>query len=661
MSTKEDMDSRAAAMPRPAREEAGSVAETISAAANMCLGSAIELIKLLPGGLSKEDAQLILSERTSSIRNPSLSPEKARQELGFCEFLIAKGADPMMSSPKADRWGSQSSLIGVLPKAGLWSYAQMLLAREGPGGSAKALEVISAEHAKMGRSLHELLGKGGPGGIAFAASLGMNMNEIVEKAPWAAMSQDVLDLRAFAAAGADLSALDGQGRSLAEIFAQRPPGRARQGLVQAIMELAQGGDKESVAKMMGKMAQEGSFKEISALAQSAGLDPATAKTPDGRTMLGMALACANWTMARDLMKAGSDPAEPCGADGIPAGAHALLAISSDKPSKARVNAEAGCLVAAFAGLDFSWRDKDGLPLLEAVKAAEQRRRESTYVYWCVAAVEAWGKAEPESNGRPMWERAMDLKMSDALVATVAGWRPRESSTSSAGLSILEWAVGRTRNYWQEERGNMATLLSSRGEAARARACEKDEDLAMFAPEHWKKAVAAFWALAEKAHEAKALGHKDWEHGRAAQHACDELCLGLKHWVAWARVRGKTPFAAEDMQEWAFGRWSDDDSASGTWAGKIIMAGGNDLREEMLAGALMDLAAKGTSEAIAAAESGWMKIRLGSSTRKLPESHEMYGRHWSPSPELAGTQLWKSVEERRAKVEAPAHVSKARRL
>lgn len=660
MSTKEDIANRAAAMPGPAPEGDGSVVAMIDIAASMSLGSALTLINLLPGGLSQEDAQAILFKRTLAIRNPSLQPEAAEQELGFCEFLIGKGADPMMPSPKADRWGSESSLIGALPKAGLWRYAQKLLERAGPGGEARALAVITAEHAAMNKSLHERFGMGGPEGIAFAARLGMNMSETVGRAPWAAMSQDALDLRAFAAAGADLSAVDSQGRTLAEIFALRPPGRARQGLVQAIVELTQGGDQENVVKMMGTMAREGSFKEMAALAASGSLDPATAKDQDGRTMLGIALSNANWTMARDLMKAGAKPTEPCGADGIPAGARALTGIASEKASKARANAEAGCLETVFSKMDFSWRDKDGLPALEAMSAADKMARPGGQVYWNMAAIEAWAKAEPESSGVPMWERAMSLKVQDAMVATVAGWRTRESSTSSAGLGLLEWAVSRTRSYWQEGRSNMTMLLRARGESARKNSCEKDEDLAMFKPEHWGKAATALWALADKAHEAVAAGKPDWEARRAAEHACDEFCLALRHWVVGARLRGKTPFSASDMQEWAFGRWSADNPASGTLAGKIIAAGIHAPREAMMAGAIMDLAAKRTPSAAEAAEDAWKKMKVADPSRELPESHEMYGAHWEPIPELAQTQLWKAVEERRHKIEVP-HISKARRL
>lgn len=656
-SEKEMMAIRAAALPK-ALPERSSLAAAVSSAATRSLSSALELIKAAGGTLSAADAQEVLRNRTKRIRSLKQDEHDVSQEFEFCEILIAMGADPLMVPKEKPRWAAELSLIAALARCGAWSYAANIAERFGKQASREAL---IAEAPEPPDGLLEMLARGGPGGIALANKLGMDMSATVAGAPWAAMSANADDLAAFAKAGADLSAKDERGRSLAEIFAQRPAGKARQSLVQAIAELLTGGDKDSAIKMMERIAQEGAFKELAALAKGAGVDPATAKTADGRSLLAIAARSANWTMARDLLKAGASPAEPSGPSGIPSGAFALVGMDAKKQTKARENAEKECLASLFAGIDFSWRSAAGERALEAV-AAETGATGRAFS-WNLPAVEALARAEPDSANKPMWERAIDLKMPDDAVAGIAGIRIGESAWRSDGLGTLEWAVSKQHSSWSSGRSILGTLLCSRGwELSRhmsGRLTAPDKDLDIFAIDQWSGAAAWLWTAAASSAKKTKDGMSEWSARREIDGGLSRFQEALRYWVVRAATRGKTPFSAEHVAEWAFGGWSDEDPESGAVAGGVIIAAlGAGMH--VASKAMLDLAQKQTPAAAKAANDIWREMGRKYASPKLPEDHAIYKSEWTPSEELARTELWTAVLELRERVAVP-YASKARRL
>lgn len=651
-------------LPMPLPEKKASIAEAVAAAAGMNISSAAALIGVLKEKFTADDAQFVLWKRAGRIRSLATCQEPA-QELGFCELLMSKGADPLLASENEKRWSSDRSLVGALVEAGAWQYAGLLVGRAGPAGKQRALALLGQEEGNLHR-LHVFLGTRGPHAIAFGADIGMDMSATVFDAPWAAMSASAADLAAFAKAGADLSARDSRGRSLAEIFAQRDAGAARQALLKAVAAREDSPRGEAAVAMMEKIASEGSFKEFAALAKGAGLSPAKTLASNGRTMLGVALESANWTMARGLMAAGANPMEPCGADGIPAGAHALLGSAVKRKTRAQVEAEGAILEGIFSKMDFSWRSADGLPMLEAA-AASARRAQPRGFFWNASAAAAWGAAEPESADNPLWARALDLGVQDRAVAAIAGKRIGESEWSPSGVGVLEWAATKT-TVDNGEGSAVNILVQARREAAAsspASAANDDKVMNLFTRKQWEATIKSFWSVAARAHEKRiAEGEHPSTRSWQVEYAAQKIQKAMAHWAREAEQRGIKSIDEKDLAEWAFGSWSDGDPYCGKWAGGILVGAVRRGAPPELGGLVLDLACKGTPEAIKAACEVWRRMETYGLSGALPQEHPIYAADAALIAELDLTGLGKAIEGKRPKpsAEPPAPpVKSTRRL
>lgn len=673
------------ALPAPMPEKKSSLAEAVTVAGNNGLGAAA-LIDAFGAAFGASDAQSALWRRSSRVRGLPGRPHGAGQELALCELLISKGADPLAASNSEDPYSMEGSLVGALAAAGLWKYAQAVVERAGPDGRARALLVLEQESQKKSfapPSIHSMLANAGPGGIAFGAWLGMDASALVSGQPWAALSRTADDLEAFAKAGARMGDVDSRGQSLSEIFAQRAPGRDRQALMAAISRLAPAASKEVSVKMMEDMARWGSFKEFSTLARKAGLHPSKAAANNGRSMLGIALESGNWAVARDLMRAGADPMEPCGEQGLPAGARALIAESRWDNVKAAAGAQEAAVAELLAKMDFSWRSPEGLPILEAAAAAANQRAAKKVdwrgerggaIEWREKPAIAWARAEPDSQGKPMWERALELGMPDQVAAAIAGWKMGEASWGASGLGVLEWAASVASESMSDESCPVWTLLSARLEAAeeaRKPPTGGDRNFDVASPEQWSGAVRVLWEQAHLAQKESLASRGRWN----AKRGPEMIIAGMKNWASRLKMRGIDAFEFDDLRNWAFAGWSDENPASGHWAGKMVLASVYlDAPELWVGDAVLDLAAKGTSVAINAACEAWDASRRRA-RGILPQSHSIYEWDWTPGGKVASSplgpansRLGMSIQERVDAAEArldppepPRASSKARRL
>lgn len=661
--------SRAEMLPEPLPEKKSSVADAVAAAAKIHVSSAAALIGALGSGFSREDAQSVLWSRVEKITRLATRPMEAPQEFAFCELLMSKGADPLLTCEKRFMWLGAGSILGALVEAGAWQYARQLIDKAGPAGKDQALALLSAERGGIAQ-LHSILGARGPEAIAFAADIGMDMSATVFGEPWAAMSESAADFAAFAKAGANLSAKDGRGRSLAEIFAARNGGPARQALIKAAAGVSEAPRGEAAVAMMEKIAVEGSFKEFAALAKGAGLSPGKAFASNGRTMLGVALQSANWTMARGLIAAGANPMEPCGEDGIPAGAYALIASAVKRKTKAQIEGEGAILEGIFSKMDFGWRSADGLPMLEAVAASSRRAWPTASIFWNSAAAIAWGAVEPESRDNPLWARFLNLGVKNRAVAAVGGARVGESEWSPDGMGILAWAIARTHGDGEEGRAIDILVMARRAAAAATmpgKLADGDKVMDLFSRPQWDAAIKSIWDMAALAHEKKiAEGEPESARKWLVEFALSRLQTGMAHWEREARDRAIAFIDEKTLGEWAMGSWRDDDPDCGKWAGEIMLGAVGSRAGQELGRLLLDLAIKGTPKAIKAACSVWRRMETYGLSEALPKEHPIYEADSALIAELDQTSLGAAIGKKtqakdKRPPEPPATPKNTRRL
>ena len=317
-------------------------------------------------------------------------------------------------------------------------------------------------------------------------------------------------------------------------------------------------------------------------------------------------------------------------------------------------------------MDFSWRSADGLPMLEAA-AASARRAQPRGFFWNASAAAAWGAAEPESADNPLWARALDLGVQDRAVAAIAGKRIGESEWSPSGVGVLEWAATKT-TVDNGEGSAVNILVQARREAAAsspASAANDDKVMNLFTRKQWEATIKSFWSVAARAHEKRiAEGEHPSTRSWQVEYAAQKIQKAMAHWAREAEQRGIKSIDEKDLAEWAFGSWSDGDPYCGKWAGGILVGAVRRGAPPELGGLVLDLACKGTPEAIKAACEVWRRMETYGLSGALPQEHPIYAADAALIAELDLTGLGKAIEGKRPKpsAEPPAPpVKSTRRL
>jgi hypothetical protein len=463
-------------LPTPSPKPAATLAEALEDMAVTNPDHAAAVLEWSGSALTPSDLTDLLRSRA---RGGWMEMPDAPLALAWCDLLIQKGADPFackqVDTPSRFGGSYQRSFFEGIVRGGFWAYASTLaLANEQT--KADALAALARLDDDYGDGMLRTLADGGARGVELGLAVGMDPNAKLKdgrETPWAMMCSDGPAILELAKAGADLAAPDKHGTTLEWLIAQKPGGKARQGMLEAFAqgqalrvgteEGAQdsGGFQES-SRALEVVARDGSFKELSKLAVAVGVKLSGAKGPSGWGLFETALLNANWSLALKMMDAGeADPSEDCGL-GFPCGALALWGEpAARRVSKANQNAHHECLNKALSGACASV--SFGPALLESVhgsraRGALARRKEGEWKdaperevdrgrwerleqHWNAEASRVFfeklqGHSSQESQ--PFWARARDAGMSQMQVAQLALARPSEPTVDALGRSL--WAT-----------------------------------------------------------------------------------------------------------------------------------------------------------------------------------------------------------------------------
>lgn len=660
--TRPDPDYASRMPPKPT-EKPVELFELIASAAMRDSAHAIALLEWAGQGLDEPALTKLLIDGAKWVS--SSNDEDVPKRLAWCEALVARGADPFAGQgedPGSFRY--EGSLVERLARAGRWEYLSSIVDRAGSGGLARAKEALerlgSRGYAAGDPYLMAL--SGGPRAVAFLAKAGFDPNALVKGDPWVFHCDDGPTLQALADAGADLSVKGKIGLSLEEFVAQRPSGRARQGMLDVIhahraSAPAKPGQSEQAIKSLASLAQDGNYRELAKAAAAAGVDLAKVKDASGASMLAIALSRANWPLAADLMSlAKADPAEPSLLSGAPTGALALWGSSSSlrKTPKSFLNRQDECLALAFSEAVMSWKSAEGAPLLEACSKLmpADRKGFERPGSWLLASAKAAVKAEPPSAPEPLWFRLSEMGQSIELVAFAALSRPEP------------WIFG--------GKGLMATLLMGRGrylsgsplsemESDLARHSRREQRLADFySLPQWALAFEALWGQASKEVADLPADGAPCSWG-PAMNAARELERSIRSCARWGKS-GVGPGLDAGVLSGLIQEGFEPSRGLGDhvllWARGLALAACSE-QPEAAGSMALDFFARDEPRALAIAEAIVEASKSRFSSFALPEGHPALNAPLSEAQ--AGSALWRHVEQtREAKASEPVGRA-ARRL
>lgn len=657
--SKQDATDFASFLPPKRDERDIPIVELIAETAKRDCEHAAQLLEWIGQGLGVKELNDLLISAAQWVGGYSGAAEDPRR-LAWCEALMRRGADPFAFHPEEGGRRYEPSLAERLAKAGYWVYLSELTERQGPGGMALVKEALSRMEARpySGGEIRRVALESGPRGVEFFCRAGFDPNALVKGEPWVFHCQDGATLEAMARAGADVSVKDQCGLSLEERVSQRPSGRARQGMLDALRSLqaSQPLAEEQALKAMASVAVDGNYKELTQLASGAGLNAAQAKAASGRSMLAIALLNANWPLAADLMTLGkADPAQACPVDGVPTGALALWARnpSHKKPSKAKLNKQAECLKLALAEPVASWRSEAGEDLLEACAklVPEGRKGYERAGAWLEEAAKAAIQAAPLNAASPLWARLSGWGMGMELISFAAA--AREEPWIAQGKGLLAASLSARSNTWLRHATPLSELESA---VANSRSRSRSE-AQLFSLPQWALAFEAFWEIAAKEKDSPE-GVQQWG---PARRAVMDMERGLRKSAKLGKLGVMPPLDFEALSgliQEAFDPARGLASSAGVWVKELVGAWRFD-EPERFASLTLDLLARDEPEAVEAADAAWKEAQRLSAGIVWPKDHPVFDKPATPA--RAQSPLWAMLQELRSAIEEKPVARAARRL
>ena len=598
-------------------------------------------------------AQEMLSELGGSLSyGLRYSHSTQGKSLAWAAKLMEWGAMPFAHEGMPGESGYKKSFFEKIVAGGYWAYAGLLVEAD-PDGAALAgsafARIGQAERRRwfdeksQSTTAQELLAQAGAKALGVGFKAGMDPKGKARGQPWIFSCVDADSLRAFVQAGADPSERNSLGQTLSESIAARAPSRARQDLLslaRQVQSTESGGDKASAEREALALARAGSgAREVVKAAKAAGLEIRDIKSTDGMPMLGVAIEAGNWGLVADLLKNGADARAstpqgfPLSALILAGGSYTNLHSSGAKLTKAKE-----CVAQLIDGIDFSWRDADGSPLLEAF-AKTRAGAQGSAIRLDYDSMSRWVKREPIDAANPLWARLDALGQDAWAIRTCAEKRPEEP-WSAGGRMLMELLLtgdlptGMGRESWSVDNG-LGKFLQCAGMGEGAR--ERMERIC--APEQWEAAFAAFWSGAGQ------RGGSDYK----KQEMAKRLESAMEYWVSIADKLGMEAFDMGRLSKsltsgWAAGANGEPPPVNaGEWverfAKKICS------RLPYKAGALLlDILDQPGRAPIEVGYRVWRHCQEEKIKLALPESHPLLSEPGRVGTELANHPVWRQLEE-----------------
>lgn len=668
MAKKED---RATGSTLPAALEPTAIAELMERLAERRdYAGALALAQLVGEPAVRARSQAMLLKAGNVLRNASHSIfDDASAGLGWAERLIGWGADPFAHRGEPAASGSEEryeeSFFECVMEGGFWAYAAKLAlsSKESKRGAQLAVARMNIAAGpdrwlrragwpgRPGSRAQEIMSEGGAPALALGFALGLDPDSLAKSQPWVFSCKDAASVRAFAATGFDAEAKNAFGLTLPEACARVALAKTRQEMQQAAMEAlaaraklkkaeepaAQNSPSPASGSVFAgahvlALAPRASWREVERASKAAGLDPLSMADERGNTLLALAVETANWALASELIRAGADPLAVSGSPPIPValralGAEGSMSMGRSSMSTTKRQALEKLALEMIDKVDFSWRDGQGRPPLEAFAAAYPRRLPG----W--RAFDRWIEREPVDPANPLWARAARCGIPLFMLAPCALRREQEPwmAPGLGLLALLATAPTPKSLYAGDARApELSNFMKSLGSGASAAPMMGK----LCAPAQWEAACAAMW-------DKSRAGHRQ-----------EETAVGLAEAISrWGKVAAEADVEAFDMplmsRALLAGFESDPEGRDAPGeAPELAKAIGVALcvARPFEAGSLvLDALGSGQPRAMAVGYEIWRAARARGADLRAPAEHPVYAARGELAEKLSNHPIWREIE------------------